>query len=389
MPTTDAAPPPTRSFASASAAPPSPSPSPTPTPTPTTAAAPPPAPPAPLTSLRNQLARLGIDPPAVQRVLEWSAPDTGYHPAVANPVAVARRAEAFARVLGAHAAGRLLAGNPNLINLDEARLGETLEVLAEEVGAAAVGELDHLAQSPSPLEPPPPSEAARGAARALLTRNHYLLSHARGTLRARARDALAALRRVPGCASPPSRAAQVLLSQPRLLSSARLSARCDFLAALEATDPHRPAMARRWSGLSPATVALVLSYRSASLLRLLFLQRAPMRAAAALGASVTSAVTAPSADFAQEHPGWLAWERALARLPQADVDRCLRELRPPPTMVVGGAGGGGGGGGGATGAGRGGGGGVGSGKRTAAPQAPGRGGGGGGGGRGQGGAGTL
>jgi hypothetical protein len=325
----DSTPSATRAFASSAAAAPPPPPA---TPTPTTAARAPPPPSTPQ-ALRAQLTRLGIDPTAVRRVLDWSAPDTGYQPALANPAAVARRAEAFASRLGAPAAGRLLAGNPNLLNLDEARLDETLEVLAEEVGAAAIGDLDHHHGGQS-QPPPTPSLAARDAARALLARNHYLLSHARGTLRARARDALSALRRVPGCAAPPSRAARVLLAHPRLLSSARLSARCDFLAALEATDPHRPAMARRWSGLSPATVGLVLSYRSSALLRLLFLQRAPMRAAAALGASVTSAVTSSLAEFAAEHPGWAAWERTLARLPQADVDRCLRELRPPLTLAA-------------------------------------------------------
>jgi hypothetical protein len=282
---------------------------------------------------------------------------------------VARRVEAYCARLGARGAGRLLAGNPNVLNLRDERLDETLQVLAEEVGRAAVGELDFGAgeeggdydvqggtgggggrgagaartssssssSSPSPLPQTTQtfSPDAEEAARVLLLRNHYLLSHARGTLRDRARAALAAVRRVPGCASPPSRAARALLSQPRLLSSARLPARCDFLAALEATDPHRPAMARRWAAISPATVALVLSHRSAALLRLLYLQRAPLRAAAALGASVTSAVTAAAADFAAEHPGWAAWERALARLPQADVDRCLRELRPPPMLVAG------------------------------------------------------
>ena len=351
------------------------------------AAAAPPAPPAAaapgdtpaLAALRDRLAALGVDSTARDRVLAWTSPDTGYHPALTNPETVARRAEAFARRLGGRAASRVLSGNPNYLNLQDGRLDECLGALAEEVGQGASGELDDDAQgagegdaaagadaggapwqrrarrapavaasasagdaaAAAAVLPPPALTPAEEAAVLLLSRNHYLLSHARGTLAPRAREALAAVRRVPGCASPPSRAARVLLSQPRLLSSARLAARCDFLAALEATDPHRPAMARRWAGLSPATVGLVLSHRSAALLRLLYLQRAPMRAAAALGASLTSAVTAPAAEFAAAHPGWAAWERALARLPQADVDRCLRELRPPPTLAsaVGGGGG--------------------------------------------------
>ena len=34
-----------------------------------------------------------------------------------------------------------------------------------------------------------------------------------------------------------------------------------FLAALEATDPHRPAMGRRWASFTAATVALVLAHQ--------------------------------------------------------------------------------------------------------------------------------
>jgi hypothetical protein len=329
--------------------------------------------------IRTRLKSLGLDDLAADRIAAWKSPDTGYQPALMNPEAVARRVELFVRRLGGRGASRLLGGNPNALNLQDSRLDETLQVLAEEVGRVALGELDDgdswdsyddddrgggewWGQGGGATTPTTTKKttAAEDAARVLLLRNHYLIAHARGTLRDRARAALSAVRRVPGCASPPSRAARVLLAQPRLLSSARLAARCEFLAALEATDPHRPAMARRWSSLSPGTLALVLSHRSAALLRLLYLQRAPLRATAALGGPITSAVTAAADDFVAEHPGWAAWERALARLPQADVDRCLRELRPPPTLAEGGKageaaavagrgrsrGGGGGGGGG-------------------------------------------